>query len=170
MMLNPAVVIWDDHLAGARDLRRVFTDRSWRLIRKNATPERLRAVARMLTGLPFRYLARRLSPQGGPSLEVRVEAHLALWQDSRRRIAVWFAQREALAMDLERTGALARLGSLPHVTIGRLPVNDHTVRPVAVQRLLHRELDAELHRVLNAPASAASPPTDKAAENDLPEK
>jgi alpha-beta hydrolase superfamily lysophospholipase len=160
MMLNPAVVVWDDHLGGARDLRRVFTDRSWRLIRKNATPQRLRGVARMLMGVPFRYLARRLSPGGElPSLEMRVEAHLALWEDPRRRIAAWFAQREGLAMDLERGGTLARLGSLSHVTIGRLPVNDHTVRPVAVQRLVHRELDAELQRVLAGPASDSfSPP------------
>ena len=156
MMLNPAVVIWDEHLSGARDLRRVFTDRSWRLIRKNATPQRVWGVVRMLARLPFRHLDRRLSRVSGlPSFEMRVEAHLALWEDPRRRIAIWFAQREGLAMDLERTGALARLVSLPHVTIGRLPVNDHTVRPVAVQRLVHRELDAELHRILAGPASAS---------------
>lgn len=174
MMLNPAVLIWDDTVGGARDLRRVFTDRSWRLIRKNATPQRLGGVARMLAGMPARYLARLRSRAGGPpSLEMRIETHLALWEDPRRRIAAWFAEREGLAMDLQRTGALARLQSLPHITIGRLPVNDHTLRPVAVQRLVHRELDEELHRILaglgTSPPSSAPGGERTGDRYDLPE-
>jgi hypothetical protein len=132
----------------------VFTDRSWRLIRKNATPQRVRAVARMLAGALARYLA-RLQGEEPPSLEARVDAHLALWADSSTRIAAWFAQREGLAMDLRRSGAWERLQALPNVTVRALPVNDHTVRPIAIQRLVHRELDQELERVL---ATLHTPP------------
>ena len=159
MMLNPAVLVWDDHLGAARDLRRVLTDRSWRLIRKNATPQRLQAVGRMLAGLPLRYLSRlRSRASGPPSIDMQVAEHLERWEEPGRRIAAWFAHREGLAMDLQRTGALRWLESLPHVFIGRLPVNDHTMRPVAVQRLVHHELDAELQRVLTdigAPSRAS---------------
>ncbi|HLI59605.1 MAG TPA: hypothetical protein VKV21_08040 [Solirubrobacteraceae bacterium] len=151
MMLNPVAVIWHDELRAARDLRRVFTDRSWRLIRKNATRQRLGAVARMLAGAPVRTAGRLLAPADRPpSLETEIRRNLDRWADPARRILAMFAHREGLAMDLERSGELARLRSLPNVTIRRLPINDHTLRPVAIQRLVHRELDDELRRILAA--------------------
>jgi pimeloyl-ACP methyl ester carboxylesterase len=163
-MINPVAVIWDDDIGGSRDLRRVFTDRSWRLIRKNATPQRLRGVARMLAREPLKILQTLRSRAGGPPpLEKQVSANLKRWEDPSTRIAAMFAQREGLVMDLGRSGSLARLESSPNVTIRHLPVNDHTLRPVAIQRLVHRELDEELARVLahvDAGGSALAPAPD----------
>jgi pimeloyl-ACP methyl ester carboxylesterase len=155
MMLNPVAVIWHDELGAARDLRRVFTDRSWRLIRKNATRQRLRAVARMLARAPGRMLGRLRTRGGGfPSLEMEIRRNLDRWDDPARRTMAMFAHREGLAMDLERSGELARLQSLPNVTVRRLPINDHTLRPLAIQRLVHEELDAELRRILTGAAAS----------------
>lgn len=149
MAVNPAVIVWDHDLSASRDLYRVFSERSWRLIRKNATPARVRAVARMLTGLPARALRRGLHPGRRPAtLQERVDAKLKRLLEADVRMLALFASREGLAMDLERSGRMEQLAGHPNVTVGSIPVNDHTLRPVAVQRLVHGQLDAELARTI----------------------
>ena len=150
LLLNPVLIHWDDGIGASRDLRRVFADRSWRLVRKNATPERVWAVVRLLVSTPLRVLRRLLShaPGGPPSFQARVDATLESLERADTRLFIAFSVREGLADELERTGWMARLSSWPHVAIRRIPVNDHTFRPVGIQELVHSEIDGELTRVL----------------------
>jgi pimeloyl-ACP methyl ester carboxylesterase len=61
-----------------------------------------------------------------------------------------FSLDEPLPAELEQFGTLELLGSLPNVTVERIPVADHVFRPVWAQDFVHRQLDAALERALAA--------------------
>jgi pimeloyl-ACP methyl ester carboxylesterase len=156
-LLNPRVIVYDGEIGAVRDLRRVFTDRSWARVRKNATPQRVWAVVRLLAAMPKRGLRKVRAATGGPpSVQSQIDATLERLRCATFRVFFAFSLREGLADELERTGWTAQLSHRANVTIRRIPVNDHTFRPRPIQRLVHEELDQELERVLAACGYAAS--------------
>lgn len=158
IMLNQVAIVWDTGTGASRDLRRVFADRSWRLVRKNATPERVRAVLALLASTPVRASRRvRARLHGTPSAAGQADAMLERLRRSDKRALFMFSVREGLAFDLRRTGKMAELESWPNVTVEPIPINDHTVRSVRVQERVHLSLDAALDRELRAsPAPTAT--------------
>jgi hypothetical protein len=70
-------------------------------------------------------------------------------------VTVLFTEREPLRDELERSGWLARLEAAPAVTVDRVRVIDHTLRPVWAQDQLEAALDRALSQEL-----AAEPPAD----------
>ena len=146
-MLNPRALIWDEGLAPARDLRRVFTDRSLSRLRKNATPERLRAVGLWMGASPGRWW-RRLAHGPQASTDAQVDAALDRLRASDKRALMLFSGREPLLEDLTRSGRLAEMERWPNVTIARIAVNDHTLRPNWAQGEAAALLDGALEREL----------------------
>jgi alpha-beta hydrolase superfamily lysophospholipase len=158
-LLNLVAVVWDDGLPASRDLRRALTSRSWSRVRRNITWERVRAIARLLVSAPARAAQRRRSPADNPpSLQTQTKAMLTRLNASDKRVLMVFHAREALLGELERNGWLNRLKRSGHVTVRRIPVNDHTFRPVSMQTQVHAALDSALDQEL-----AARPPGPVAA-------
>jgi dienelactone hydrolase len=144
-LLNPVAVVWDTDMGAARDVRRVFTERSWRLLRKNATPERLRAVAALVASAPRRRFERlRMAGSGAPSARDQFDTTLERLLASGKHVTMAFAVREPLPGELERSGWLQRLRHAPQIDIRRIPVNDHTFRPTVMQAQVHAALDDAL--------------------------
>jgi dienelactone hydrolase len=145
VLLNPVVIIWDTGLGAARDVRRVFSERSWRLLRKNATPERLRAVLALVRSAPRRAVNRfRSAIAGTPSIHAQTDATLERLLASGKHVTMAFAVREPLPGELERSGWLDRLRDAPQIDLRRVPVNDHTFRPTVMQAQVHAALDDAL--------------------------
>jgi alpha-beta hydrolase superfamily lysophospholipase len=142
VLLNPVVIVWDSGLGAARDVRRVFTERSWRLLRKNATPERMRAVAALVASAPRRSV-KRLRSATGSALSIRDQSDATLERllASGKHATMAFAVREPLPGELERSGWLERLQDAPQIDLRRVPVNDHTFRPTVIQAQVHAALD-----------------------------
>ena len=157
-MLNPRALIWDEGLAPSRDLRRVFTDRSWSRLRKNATPERLRAVMLWLAGTPVRWW-RRLAHGAELTTDAQVDVALDRLRTSNKRALMLFSGREPLMEDLTRSGRLGELESWPNVTVARIAVKDHTLRPGWAQRETAALLDGALERELGRTAEPVAEAT-----------
>lgn len=146
--INPFALIWAAEFAPARDLRRVFVDRSWALIRKNATPARVKALLRWLVSAPVRQ-TRSLLGLGAGSVTPPTEAELldrAL--GSGKQLTFVFAERERLLEEFTRLGRIADFERSANVSLHALDVNDHTLRPTWAQREVHRILDEALDRQL----------------------
>jgi hypothetical protein len=145
VLLNPVVIVWDSGLGAARDVRRVFTERSWRLLRKNATPERLRAVLVLVASIPRRLIGRlRGAIAGSPSIRDESDATLEHLLASGKHVTMAFAVREPLPGELARVGWWDRLDDAPQIDLRRVPVNDHTFRPTIMQAQVHAALDDAL--------------------------
>ena len=71
-----------------------------------------------------------------------------------------FSAEEALYLELEREGFLARAHRWPTLRLEHLPGRDHTLRPIAAQRaaraLLDRELERELERITSLPPARSA--------------
>lgn len=145
VLLNPVVIIWESGVGAARDVRRVFTERSWRLLRKNATRERLRAVLALIASAPRRLIDRlRSAITGSPSIRAQSDAVLERLLASGKHVTMAFAVREPLPGELVRGGWWERLEHAPQIDLRRVPVNDHTFRPTVMQARIHAALDDAL--------------------------
>jgi pimeloyl-ACP methyl ester carboxylesterase len=155
LMLNSRGVVWDTGLSASRDLRRAFSQKlTWARIRHNVTGPRLKAVARRLLGMPARWLARRRGDQDAGSLEDRVDQVMRRMQASPLRSLFLFSAAEPLEEELRNGGWLPQIEEWPNVTVTRVAVRDHTLRPLMAQQEAHAALDraVEAELALVAPA------------------
>ncbi len=148
VMVNPIQLVFDPNRGAARDFRALFSQRlSWSKLRRNATPQRLRALLGWLISEPLRMLRRirGAAPDTDP-----VDQLLERLRLSGKPAVFVFSDQEPMRRDLERSGALARLEQWDNVSVGYVPVRDHTLRPYDSQlrasALLDRALDRELGR------------------------
>jgi pimeloyl-ACP methyl ester carboxylesterase len=160
LMLNSRGVVWDTGISASRDLRRAFSQKlTWARIRHNVTGPRLRAVGRLLLSMPGRWLASRRGEEVSGLLKDRVDAVMRQMQSSSLRALFLFSAGEPLEEELIAGGWLPRIEQWPNVTVTRVAVRDHTLRPLMAQQAAHAALDraveAELARCYAASASAA---------------
>jgi alpha-beta hydrolase superfamily lysophospholipase len=161
MMLNPRVLVWDDK---SRDL---YSDRGHR-VKRNATS--LESWRRLLTSASMQ---RRLLRTAGSTVAERrnlatwarrtqrtrharravgaeLDHDFDLMRDRDQRGLVLFTAQEPLGEELERTGHLAhseRWPNIEFVTDAQLRLgtaDNHTLRPLWLQQLVHSRLDDAL--------------------------
>lgn len=157
LLLNPRALVWDAGLGPGRDLRALFTQRpSLAKIRRLATGPRLHALLRWLAALPVR-LVRRIWLRESPSAANarQLDRDLDRILSSGKRILLLFSEHEPLERELARAGQLQRLAEAPSVTLVRVHVRDHTMRPGWAQRQLHEALDRAVAQEVD-PAAAVS--------------
>ena len=160
LMLNPGALIWDPALLPARDFHGLLSGPfSWSRIRKQASLARMRALMRWLLTAPKRWLSRRAA---GPRDEGELNAALDRLDASGKRALLLFSENEPVHRELVRSGAMARLERSPNVTLERISVRDHTLRPTWAQQQAHAALDRGLERELEGtpvsePATAYGP-------------
>jgi pimeloyl-ACP methyl ester carboxylesterase len=155
LMFNNRVIAWDTGLSASRDVRRAFSQKlTVARIRRNVTGPRLVAVARWLLGMPARWLAGRRGGEDAGTLGDRVDDVMLGLQTSPLRCVFVFSAGEPLEEELIAAGWLPRIEDWPDVTVTRIAVRDHTLRPLMAQREAHvaldRAVEAELAR--GAPA------------------
>jgi dienelactone hydrolase len=165
-MLNPRVLVWHPGVAPARYVRTLLSERpSPSRIRQVVTPALARDVLRWLlreavdrlTAAPRRWLGRRSRGGGGPADGTGdIDELLTQLIESGKRALFLFSEREPLYDELFRAGRIARLQSAPAVTIERLAVADHTLRPSWAQNRAQDALDAALTRELGGSGDAVS--------------
>ncbi|MGB9182849.1 MAG: hypothetical protein WCB67_02205 [Solirubrobacteraceae bacterium] len=159
MLINLRAVIWDPGLNPARDLRALVSEPlSLSRIRRVATAPRVKALIRWLIKAPFRRLRSLVAGdlKGAPG-EGQAQALLEVIVNSGRRVLLLFSEREPVYEELLRSGRSQELSAAPNVSLERIPVRDHTLRPVWAQGELHAALDRALARepgiTLSAPPS-----------------
>jgi dienelactone hydrolase len=142
LMFNSRGIVWDAVLPASRDLRRAFSRKlTWARVRRNVTGARLRAVARMLLAIPGLWLARRRGGDKAGALQDRVGAVMRQVQSSPLRSVFVFSADEPLEEELVHDGWLPQIESWPNVTVTRIAVRDHTLRPLMAQQEAHAALD-----------------------------
>jgi len=154
-MINCRVLAWQQDLAASRYVRTLLTRRpSPAYIRSILTPEIVIALMRWLLRAPVRRW-RRLGGQradGAHEVDRRLNRLLA----SGKHVTILFTEREPLRDELERSGWLARLEAAPTVTVDRVAVMDHTLRPAWAQDQLEAALDRALDQELRAAPPAGA--------------
>jgi pimeloyl-ACP methyl ester carboxylesterase len=154
LMFNSRGIVWDTGLPAARDLRRAFSQKlTWARIRHNVTGPRLWAVARWLLGIPARWLARRRGVGDAASVADRVSEVMRRMQASPLRSVFVFTAGEPLEEELTAGGWLPGIEDWPNVTVARVAVRDHTLRPLVAQQEGHAVLD----RAVEAELAAVEP-------------
>jgi pimeloyl-ACP methyl ester carboxylesterase len=159
LLFNSRAIVWDTGLAPSRDLRRMFSEPlTWTRLRHNVTWRRFKAVVQWLARTAARWLTQRGAGGGSPALRDQVGPILGQVQSSGLRTLFLFAAAEPLEEELVRTGWLAQLEQWPNVTITRVPVRDHTLRPCLAQQQGHAALDraVEAELAMAAPTAPAS--------------
>ncbi len=145
LMINPRQLFWDPDRAPARDFRALLTEFSFARLRKNATPQRVKALVRWLLATPRRALERLFSRRAPADSVDRVLERL---HASGKRALFLFSEHEPLHRELTRSGALSRIALWEKVMADYVPVRDHTLRPLNSQRqasgVLDRTLELEL--------------------------
>lgn len=155
LMFNSRGIVWDTGISASRDLRRAFSRRlTWARIRHNVTGPRLRAVLRLLLGMPGRRLARRRGAAEAGPVQERVNQVMRRMQAAPLRSLFLFSAGEPLEEELTSGGWLPEIESWPNVTVTRVAVRDHTLRPLMAQEAAHAALDAALDAELAAVAAA----------------
>jgi pimeloyl-ACP methyl ester carboxylesterase len=156
LMFNSRGIVWDTGLAASRDLRRAFSQKlTWSRIRHNVTGPRLKAVARWLLGMPARWLARRRGGEAAGSFPDRVSQVMHRMQASPLRCVFVFSVAEPLEEELAAAGWLPAIEDWPNVTVTRLAVRDHTLRPLMAQQQAHAALDDAVESELGVVAPSA---------------
>jgi dienelactone hydrolase len=168
LLFNSRAVVWDTGLAASRDLRRAFSQPlTWTRLRNNITIPRIRAVLRWLLGMPARRLAARRAGGGGSdvgggdggrgqgSLQDQIGEVLERLRTSPVRALLLFSAAEPLEEELILTGWMPQLEQWPNVTVTRIPVRDHTLRPFLAQAQAHAALDRAMEAELALVAAAA---------------
>jgi dienelactone hydrolase len=151
-MINCRVLAWQEDLAASRYVRTLVTHRpSLAHIRTILTPAIVMAVVRWVLRAPARGLRRVAGRRGGAGDEV--DDRLTRLLATGKRVMVLFTEREPLRDELEGSGWLARLEAAPAVTIERVAVIDHTLRPGWAQDQLEAALDRALDRELQVAAA-----------------
>ena len=151
-MVNPRVLVWDLSLSPARDFRALVLEApSWAKIRRSYSAARMRALALWMLRAPQRAIARlRSSEKRGRAATREVDSLLHQLRTSDKRALLLFSDDEPLDKELARSGQLAGLEQSPNVTIERLLVRDHTLRPNWAQGQALQALDRALDRELTA--------------------
>lgn len=153
LMVNPRVLVWDENLAPARYLRTLFVRRpSLGHIRETITWAIVTQTARWILGFPRRALLRPLSERRRPTPGAELDRHLERLRSAGTRLMLLFSDNEPLHGELTASGRLAAIACWPNVTIERIPVRDHTLRPTWAQVQAHAALDRALERELAAAA------------------
>jgi dienelactone hydrolase len=156
LMFNSRGIVWDTGLAASRDLRRAFSQKlTWSRIRHNVTGPRLKAVARWLLGMPARWVARRRGGEAAGSFQDRVGQVMHRMQASPLRCVFVFSVAEPLEEELAAAGWLPEIEDWPNVTVTRLAVRDHTLRPLMAQQQAHAALDHAVESELGVVAPSA---------------
>jgi pimeloyl-ACP methyl ester carboxylesterase len=154
LMLNAGALIWDDDLAPARDFRALLgSKRSWSRIRRNATPERVRALSVWMLGGPKRKLTQRSEAN---SEQAPVDEALERLRGADARAMFLFSAGEPVEEELIESGWMEEMKHWPNVTFEHVPVRDHTMRPNWAQGLVHEALDRALERELAEPRATPS--------------
>jgi dienelactone hydrolase len=155
LMFNSRGIVWDTGLAASRDLRRAFSQKlTWTRIRHNVTGPRLKAVARWLLGMPARWLGRRRGGAQDASVQDRVSQVMHRMQASPLRCVFVFSVAEPLEEELVAGGWLPAIEDWPNVTVTRLAVRDHTLRPLMAQQQAHAAIDRAVQAELKALVAA----------------
>jgi alpha-beta hydrolase superfamily lysophospholipase len=142
LMFNSRGIVWDAALPASRDLRRAFSQKlTWARIRRNVTGPRLMAVVRMLLAMFARRLAQRRGGEEAGSLRDRVGAVMRQMQSAPLRSVFVFSAAEPLEEELLSDGWLPQIEAWPNVTLTRIAVRDHTLRPLMAQQEAHAALD-----------------------------
>ena len=165
LAINPRVLVWHPTILVRRSaylVNKVLEVGSWqRILNGETTPARVFAIGRAAVAeaprAVLRYASRlrgerQLYPWSG-----HLEERLEQLRDSGTRVVLAFAGDEPVYDELEQDGVLARLDRWPNVVVLRLPGEDHTLRPIAAQRALHRLFDAELDQLLKVADPKPSP-------------
>jgi alpha-beta hydrolase superfamily lysophospholipase len=162
LLLNPRALVWDAGLGPGRDLRALVTQRpSLAKIRRLATGPRLHALLRWLAALPIRFVRQIWLRESQSAINARqLERDLDRMLSSGKRMLLLFSEYEPLERELARAGGLQRLAAAPGVTLARVGVRDHTMRPGWAQREVHQALDRALASELapTAPVSGSPSP------------
>ncbi|HEY5189937.1 MAG TPA: hypothetical protein VII87_12930 [Solirubrobacteraceae bacterium] len=148
MLINLRAVIWNPGLTPARDLRALFSQPlSLARVRRVATVPRVWALIRWLLAAPVRAV-RKLATRDddGVSAEREAQGLLEVIVNSGRRVLLLFSEHEPVYDELLRSGADRWLTASPNVSLERIAVRDHTLRPVWAQGELHSALDRALAR------------------------
>ncbi|MBV9466480.1 MAG: hypothetical protein JO206_08770 [Solirubrobacterales bacterium] len=144
LMVNPRALIWDPGLAPARDLRALISRPSWSRIRRAAASGRGRELARWMLASPGRRAAQlRARAEATPH---RLDQALDQLHATGKRALLLFADGEPLDDELRRSGRMARIERWSTVTVERIRVRDHTLRPNWAQAQFHEILDRALAR------------------------
>ena len=160
-MINSRVLAWEPDLAASRYVRTLLTRRpSPPYIRSILTWAIVVQLTRWLLRAPARRL-RRLGGRGGDGGN-QVDHRLTRLLASGKHMMLLFTEREPLRDELERSGWLARLEAAPTVTVDRVAVIDHSLRPAWAQDQLEAALDRVLADALGEtpadPVSSATGP------------
>jgi hypothetical protein len=104
--------------------------------------------------MPARWLARRRGAGGAASVADRVSQVMGRMQASPLRSVFVFTTGEPLEEELTSAGWLPRIEAWPNMTVARIAVRDHTLRPLMAQEEGHKVLDraVEAELALVAPA------------------
>jgi dienelactone hydrolase len=152
LMLNPRALIWDTGLGPARDLRALLTQPpSLSKIRRLATGPRLQAFVRWLLAAPRRAVRRVLFGEApAAAAEYELDAALERLRQNGKPSLLLFSAHEPLDDELTRSGRAGRLAAWPTMTLERIAVRDHTMRPnwaqVQAHAILDRAIGTELER------------------------
>ncbi len=152
VMVNPRALIWDAGLAPTRDLRKLFSEPfDFEKVRRNATPERRRAVIRLLLSAPMRASKRLRDRRAGfAGGRDQVDDALERLHASGKPTTFLFSEDEPLLDELVRSGRLSRISAWQNFSIEHVGVRDHTLRPTWSQGQAHVVLDRALERELRA--------------------
>jgi hypothetical protein len=148
MLINLRAVIWDEGLGPARDFHALFSEPlSLARVRRVATAERVMALLRWLIAAPVRRVRALVTGDvhGAPD-DRDAQALLEAIVNSGRRVLLLFSEREPVYDELVRSGSTQWLSTTPNVSLERIAVRDHTLRPVWAQGELHAALDRALAR------------------------
>ena len=104
--------------------------------------------------MPARWLARRRGGEDAGSLQDRVNGVMRRLQASPLRSVFLFSAAEPLEEELIAGGWLPQIEDWPNMTVTRVAVRDHTLRPLMAQQEAHAALDraVEAELALAAPA------------------
>ncbi|MDQ6835047.1 MAG: hypothetical protein M3016_02565 [Actinomycetota bacterium] len=143
MLINPRALVWDPELLPARDIHTLLRGKpSWTRVRRGASMDRARALARFALASTGRWFLRRRPSQDllTATLDVLVER----WLVSGKRLLLLFSADEPLASELARTERLSRLQASAQTITAYVAVRDHTLRPSWAQQQVHAALDSVL--------------------------
>ncbi len=148
LMVNPRALIWSAALAPARDFRALMSERaSLAKVRQEVSLVRVLRIAMWMLSAPKRWLDSALTREArGSNQADEVDALLARMIASGKRMLLLFACNEPLDEELVRSGHRARLEQAETVTLERILVTDHTLRPNWAQHQAHEILDRAIRR------------------------
>ncbi len=144
LVVNPPVLVWDEGLdrdrARRRLLRGLLAPTAWRRIAAGVVPRR--HVWRVVR-LAMLAVVDRLRGATSPGSREAADGFDVTDVLARRAtgIVLVLADDEPLEEELVRRGMFEGLISHPALRFVRIPVADHTLRPLVAQRRLHELLD-----------------------------